>query len=193
MSQTSPLIDDSVLKDVRKFPQLRSMALHAASPLAECSILDQHDEAERLQRHRRIYEQWSDPEAELELLPSLTEDDLFDAVAAEFKDHCRHCLDDLLIESMTQYDHTALAQNIAAFEADLLECQPFHWLPHRWGYFDRKPLAVRYFEMKQNVANHIILGQCGTNRLEYMTCGVGLSALFSLKQQAATSSCLYCL
>ena len=71
-------------------------------------------------------------------------------------------------------------------EADLLECQSFQRLPDHWGYFGWTLLAIHYLKTKPDVENHIILSQYGTNKLEYMICGVGLSVLSSLKQQTTT-------
>lgn len=199
MSQLPLPIYSFVPEDIRKCLSQLELELNFAASFHshEHSSLN----GQEAKRRQRIYEQWSDPE--VEPLPDLTEDDLFDAVMTDFRSLILSQLDDSAAKFMGVYDYTAAAHNIAEFEADLLESiihetnHNFRGPRHQrdckfWTKADVFMPCWQIFDQDYESLLEGIYGietHYGIVRLEYTACGVGLRALSSLKQQG-TACCL---
>jgi hypothetical protein len=132
---------------------------------------------------------WSDAVREPHL--ARTEDELFDVVMSEFLECLGHQLDDAAQSFIEQYDHTAVEDNIAAFESEFLDHlievdipvrKVTRQLPERRKSAEellkifRKLSRLTCFTYWEQIPWQLELS-------EYCVCVVGLRAVSSPKQQ----------
>ena len=174
--------------------QLQTRVFNFSEPsLSRKPILSYYCLSAKLQRRSEIYFYWST--ADSDPLPGFAEDDLFEAVMAEFEG----IVEDANSMFMDLYGLTTSAGNIATFDVSPLE---------RFIHEDQSrtlrpgtpfPLWIQFEHLNhiysqnhsfffQNWVIDLLRGhersQVETYRLEYATCAEGLSEWLQFKQQA---------